>query len=201
MASILGELSRVTETTPLGVSVSAMKSYLRVEHDLEDTLIGSLVKAATRYVEREICGTRQILTATYDLPVACWWESLKLPRPPLSSVTSIKYYDTDGTEQTVATSKYLVRTPTFAPGVIERAPDQEWPTDVQADRQYPITIRFVAGYTASSDACPEGLQQAIRMLVAHWYTHREAAMAGSVPQEIAFAVTSLAEAEGFGFYG
>lgn len=123
-----------------------------------NTYLGELIDRATVFCEQEIYGHRQILPATYDLPLCEFpLDVLSMPRPPLQAVSSVSYYDLNNTLTTLATSLYNVRTPWRQPGRIERAPYQIWPVAF-ADRPYPITVRFIAGYlspvtaSASTDA-------------------------------------------------
>jgi uncharacterized phiE125 gp8 family phage protein len=194
---IEGPLERVTAPTLDPLTLEELKLHCKVDHTADDSHLTNCAKAAVEYVEDAIPGNWQILQATYDLPVACWWEELRLPRPPLQSVTWIKYYDTAGTQQTLATTYYQVRTPWRQPGRIHRAALQSWP-GLQVDRPYPITVRLVCGAAAAS-AVPYKLKQAVLMLTEHWYLNREAI--GEVNGEMALAVTRLCEQSGWGFYG
>lgn len=198
-ASVLGPVSLVTAASGQVVTTAEAKSQLRVEVSDDDTLIDGYVVAAQEWCERSVPGGRQLLTATYDVPAACWWEGpLRLPLPPLQSVTSVKYYDAAGAEQTLAATEYLVRTPRRQPGTVERAPGKSWPA-LEADRRLPVTVRFVAGYGAAA-AVPQLVKQAVLMLAAHWYEHREAA--GQAPaKEVDLAVRALLAAAGWGAYG
>lgn len=144
-SSILGTLSVVSAVGGSVITTAESKAQCKVEVADDDTYIDTLIASATAFCERMIDGHRQFLTTTYDVLVSDWWECIRLPRPPLLSVSHVKYYDTDGTQQTLATTYYNVFTPWRQQGRIERAPDQTWPS-YQSDRAYPITVRFVAGY-------------------------------------------------------
>lgn len=160
----------------------------------DDIFLTGLLNSATNLCETLIEGHRQFLTATYDLPVMQWWEGrLRFPRPPLGSVTSVKYFDTNGTEQTLATTYYLTRAPWRQVGTIERAPDQTWP-DYQDDRTFPITIRFSCGYGAAAAVPPEA-KQAIMMAVESMYRNR-----GSVDLDAMKSIQWLLESLGYGSY-
>jgi hypothetical protein len=163
-------MSIVTPPVGQAITTAEAKLHCRVDPDneREDALIDDAVAAALEYCELEAQGSRQVLSATYNLPVECWWggawppwggvgfsgaafypHPLKLPRPPLQNVNSITYTDPNGNPQTLATNLYVVRAPWRMPGQIERAPNQVWPA-VQADNRYPITIQFIAGYGPST---------------------------------------------------
>lgn len=201
LPNISGPLELVTAPTRYPVSREEAKAQCRITIDDEDAVTDRYIATATAFCEQEIDGHRQIMQATYDLPVACWWEGpLKLPRPPLSSVTWVKYYDTGGTLQTLSSSVYLVRTPWRLPGTIERAPGQSWPT-CQSDRRLPIVIRFVAGYGTVPSAVPQTIRQAVLLLVAHWHNQRGPEISsGAVPKALDFAVRALLATEGWGSY-
>jgi hypothetical protein len=126
-----------------------------------------------------------------------WCGALKLPRPPLISVSSVKYYDDDEVQQTLSTSLYLVDTPWRAPGTVELAEDQDWPTDLSS-RRMPVTIRFICGYGLSTDtpagSVPPVVKQAIRLVIGWMYKNRE-------PSKDEFAaVCRLLAIEGWGSY-
>jgi len=81
------------------ITLTEAKAHLRVETDFteDDTIIGTFISAA-----RESCEARtgrQLVTATYALRLGGFpcGDSIELPKPPLVSVTSITYVDTDGT--------------------------------------------------------------------------------------------------------
>ena len=203
LPSLLGSLDVVTAAATQVVSTADAKTHCRVEISDDDTYIGTLVQAAQRWCEsgseRGFGGDRQFLTATYSTPVIGFWQGpLKLPRPPLQSVSSVKYYATDGVLTTLATDQYIVRTPWRGQGTVERAPLVVWPV-VQPDRRFPVVIQFVCGYGAASTV-PATIVHAIKLLVGHWYERREPVVGGIVSKEIAFTVNSLLEAEGYGCY-
>ena len=202
---ILGPIQLVTASTGSVLTLAEVKQHVRVEGSFvdDDSLLTNLIAVATRYVEHEIYGARQLLTATYDVLVREWWDCLDLPRPPLQSVTSVKYYDTSGTQQTVASSTYIVTVPMRLPGSIDLAPLAVWPT-YQAGRAYPITVRFVCGYGAST-AVPQLVKQALLVAIGELYNSREAGVlgvsaGGSSLSSTMSAVRWLLEADGWGSY-
>ncbi len=112
-----------------------------------------------------------------------------MPRPPLISVSSIKYLDLDGTETTVATSVYRVDADS-EPGRITLDYNQTWPTD-KRDVTNSVIIEHTAGYGASTSAVPEDIRHAILMLIGHWYENREALLVGTIAKPIEMGVEAL----------
>jgi uncharacterized phiE125 gp8 family phage protein len=90
---------------------------------------------------------RAFLTQTWDYSLDEFPDEIRLPMSPVQSVTSVKYYDVDDTEQTLSTSAYITDIRSHIPR-ITTADGYDWP-DVYA-RYNPVTVRFVAGYTTGA---------------------------------------------------
>jgi len=173
------------EVTPAGadpVSLSDAKLHIRVTSTDEDALVTRLISAARRTVE-DMTG-RELITSTWkalydgfpsgDAPI-------ELPASPVSSLTSVKYNDADGTEQTLAASVYLSRLD-IDPAVVWLDDGQDWPTTY--GRGLDVNVEFVAGYGAAGSDVPEPLIQAILLLVGTWYENRETVIVGQTPSVI-----------------
>lgn len=97
-------------------------------------------------------------TQTYPYPWPNEWRSwppyLEIPLRPLISVTSFKYLDEDGNEQTWNSSNYRV-SGVGDVGRITLVSGSNWPD--LGDYPEPVTIRFVAGYAT----VPEPIKQAV----------------------------------------
>jgi uncharacterized phiE125 gp8 family phage protein len=91
---------------------------------------------------------------------------LKLYRPPLQSVSFVKYLDHDNVEH--AFTDYITDIRNEPGGVYFRSLPNATLLESGA-----ITVRFVAGYGASESNVPERLKNAILALVAYWYENRE----------------------------
>jgi uncharacterized phiE125 gp8 family phage protein len=199
LRSLLGTISRVTAPSGQIITLEQAKRQCRIDGTDDDAEISELIDEMTEFAETELDGSRQFLTATYDVPVCgFWYGELPIPRPPLASVTHIKYYDAStDTLTTLSSSYYLVRTPWRGPGTIELAPDYEWP-DVYTDRTYPVTIRFVAGY-GDIDDVPNAIKRAVRLLV-KWQYEITTAIGGVPDTEPPIAAKRLLESVGYGWY-
>lgn len=160
-----------TPATVNPVSLAEAKDHLRVTGDDENSLIVNLIKAASE-AARQIT-RRQFVNATYTLDLPDFPSGdIELEFPPLSSVTSVKYYDVANDQQTLsASTDYEVDTYS-TPGRIVLRVNESWP-DVY-DRALPVTIVYVAGYGAAASSVPEPIRQAILLLVGHLYENREA---------------------------
>jgi len=102
---------------------------------------------------------------------------LKIYRPPLQSITSVKYYDSDNIEHTF--TDYVADTRN-EPGVVifNTLPG------AALLESGAITVRFVAGYGDNEQAVPSRIKRAILALVGHWYENRETVNVGNIVNEM-----------------
>lgn len=167
------------------ITTAEAKTHLRVDHANDDTYIDALITAATDYTE-EITG-RSLVTKSFKQFMDCFPSSdstaIQVDMPPLSSVTSIKYYDQADVEQTWTNTEYVVDTDQAYKSIIYPAITYSWPSP----RVFPkaVTIEYVAGYADdsaspfASTAIPKPIIQAMLILIAHWYENREQVIVGS----------------------
>jgi len=179
----------ITVVTAEPVTTTEAKAHLRIASTdtAEDASIGALITTAREYCEGY---TRRALaeqTIEMYLDGFPWKYEIELARPPLQSVTSVKYKDSDGTETTMtADVDYIVDADSNV-GRIVLPYGKLWPSFTPYTVN-PIKIRYVAGYNASN-LIPKTIKQAMLLLIGHWYLNREAT--GKVEGEIGFAVKTL----------
>lgn len=176
------------------VTLEEAKRHCRVDISDEDTLITGLISAARAYLE-QLAG-RAFAARTLLLHLSCFplvtrqnhRGAIRLPNPPLASVTSVQYYDTAGTLQTLAGASYQVDT-VREPGEILVVPGGTWP-DVQDDRVGAVQVTYVAGVATAGDIDPR-VKQAMLLTIGHWYQNRETVLVGTASKEIEHAVQAL----------
>ncbi len=170
------------------ITLEEAKAQCKVDIADDDALITSLITAARVYCEK--IGWRAYLTQTIQLWIDEWPSSgrISLPKPPLQSVTSIKYYDTADVEATLGTDVYAVDT-ISEPGLAWLKYNQTWPTTLLREH-HGICVTYVAGWTYAANV-PQSEKQAMLLLVGHWYENREATTVGVVSRPIDFAVRAL----------
>ena len=136
----------ITEPADTPVSLDEVKSQLRLSNAAQDTFLSILLAAAVEQAQNQTkC---QMVEAGYRLKRDFFPAGgiMELPRPPLQSVTSIKYIDTDGAEQTLSSSIYEVDTES-KPGRVRLAYGQSWPsTRIQAQA---VTVEYQTGWPIS----------------------------------------------------
>lgn len=166
------------------VSLSQTKSFLKVDHDGEDALIGTLIAAARLHVEAAI--RRVLVTQSWRLVLDGWPANriVEIPLSPVSSVDAMTVYDAGGTPSVLDPSAYV-------------ADVSSWPARLLVRDGLPpgaafngVGIDFTAGYGDPAQV-PAPLGQAIRLLVAHWYETREPVAFGGPVAQVPATVAAL----------
>lgn len=173
---------------PISLAEARKQVELPLDYTAHDEHLLRLITASRRRAEA-VTG-RQIVTATWNLILDQFdYESqeIRIPKPPLQSVTSISYVDTNGQTQTWSSTQYTVTT-SREPGIVRPAYGYSIPTArAQPDA---VTVRFVAGYGPPSSV-PEDLKAAMLLLIGHWFAVREEVNVGNIVSPMPFAANAL----------
>jgi len=166
----LTDFSQVTPPAETPISLTDAKTYLRVDDDIEDSLIFSLINAATGAAQN--FSWLQFITATYKSNIHYLPQHIKLWKNPVDSITSIKYYDENNVQQTLSASDY-----SFAPrnGCCTIIITKSITTYTRMDA---VEIIFVAGFGAAT-AVPSVAIDAVALTLGHLYEHREDVVMGN----------------------
>ncbi len=158
----------ILEPSSEPLTVAEAKLFLRVSDSVDDDLIASLVTAARQHAEDY---TRRALVAqTWAKSYDGFPEYFVLPKAPLISVSSIKYLDENGDEQTLASDQYRLYQPTTDPAHITPEYGGSWPlTQIVRDS---VTCEFIAGYVDAEDV-PADVKTAMKFFIGHMYDNRE----------------------------
>jgi uncharacterized phiE125 gp8 family phage protein len=189
---------KTVDCTVEPVSIMDMIAHLKVnEDDLttdERTNLEIYIKTARVYCEkyRGEAFVNQTFVAAYRY----WTDEIILPVWPLSSVTSIKYYDTDGTEYTFSSTYYHVDTYS-RPGKVVLRSGYSWPS-VFLQTSNPILITFVSGYGSEASDVDPNLREAIMLLAGHLWNHREESIEEIMVRKNFFAVDELLDIDRIG---
>ena len=177
--------TRTVDPTREPIALDEAKAQARITDTHSDALLASYITAARDKAE-EILGYG-LYTQTWRADFEEWDEAFPLPMcRTLQSVTSVKYYDVNGTLQTLSATYY--ETDTLArPVRLVRASAMSWPT-LQADRRIGrIQITYVVGWSAVT-SIPEQIKQGLRL----WVTYLDADRDGRDPQALAAQTAALA---------
>lgn len=183
------QLVAAPEEEPIGpLDVLDQAKIGSTEMDAEMGYIQGLVTAAREYAES--LTDRLFITQEWDVYLDAFPGLLVFTRGPIQTVDEVAYTPNGGSEVTVDDAIYVadVASPTRRPRLAV-AVDQSWP-DVTLPTVNGVRVRVTAGYGDASDV-PSHAKQMIRLLVAHWYRHREPVLVGQMPQQLPDAVRAL----------
>lgn len=179
---------RVISTVAVATCAFGVDVIREQPYSAEDTLISALITAAREYCEGYL--NRALINQTWYLWLDDWPDEdyIKVPLPPLASVTAVTYYDTDDTAATFASTYYYVDT-NNEPGRICLNYGESWPSTTL--RPYNgVCVEYVCGYGATSASVPAMIKSAMLLLLGHLYENREAGTERALT-EIPFGVKAL----------
>jgi uncharacterized phiE125 gp8 family phage protein len=170
----------VTAATVEPVSEAELRLHGDVSTNSQDENLSAFIQASRDYAEKRI--SRQFITATWDLRIdhfprrlrsdylAYNFASLEIRKCPVQSVTSVKYIDAAGVEQTMDAADYLVDVHD-EPARITPAFGLAWP--IARLQPAAVTVRFVAGYGDAASDVPHNIKHWIKLAAQSLYENRE----------------------------
>jgi len=167
------------------VTVSEAKAHLRVDGEAEDALIASLILTSRLHIESAL--GLALVTQNWRYSLDRWPDApqIELPLHPLQSVDEVRIIDQAGDATVVSASQYLVDIPSLPPRLIRRTA-----IAVPGQPARGIEIDFTAGF-GEPDVVPAPIRQALLLLVAHWYEHRDPIEVGAADTAVPAAVSQL----------
>lgn len=161
------ELSRPTVVTgptaePLTLAEAKRQLFLAETDTSQDAELISRIQAAREQWEHDTDSV--LLTQTLSVTAEQFGgREIYLDSRPVQSITHIKYYDENETQQTFSSSRYSFD---IASREIELKWNEVWP--VTAIRWDAVTVTYVAG-NASIAAVPAIAKQAMLLLIAYYH--------------------------------
>lgn len=173
----------ITAPTEEPVTPGEAKLHLRVDGTDDDALITALIVAAREAAEH-ITG-RALMPQTLELALDAFYEFNRdhpgrhayrviLPRPPVASITSVKYVDTTGTLQTLDPSAYVLDDYS-EPARLVPAYGTCWPAT--RCQENAVLIQYEAGY-ADAASVPQQIKSWMLLRIGMLYENREGIVAG-----------------------
>lgn len=180
----------ITPPTFEPVTLAEAKLQCRVDGTDEDALIAGYITAAREWCEKY--DWRVYCTQTLQEWLDTWPDTrfIRLPNPPLQSVTKIEYYtEADNAAHEFAAADQWYITTAAQPGKVQLRADVSWPSDTLREAEA-ICVTYVAGWASAADV-PQRIKQAIALIVGYWYENREDGLVGTVSREIDFSAKRL----------
>lgn len=169
------------------LSLDEVKAYLRIDGAAEDALLQSLLLTSRLHIEAAL--GLALMTQSWKFVIDAWPDKhvVELPISPVQHVSDVRVIGQDGLAQSVASSDYDIDVSCRPARLYTKRGG--WPKPGRQSAG--IEIDFTAGFGATADAVPEPIRQALLLLVAHWYEHRDPIEIGTPSTAVPAAVSRL----------
>lgn len=168
-------LSRVDPPASYICTLTEAKTHLRILHSDDDTYITSLIKVAQMTAEY-YCNT-DFTGSTWIFKCDLWEQTKQLPYSEIRTISSIEYYDNDGTLQTLNSSKYYLDTSIY-PNRIALKDNESYP-DLR-DGIGNISVNFTTQNISNSEVA----KQAVLIMLTDMYENRQSVIVGRIASTI-----------------
>lgn len=184
-------LIELTGVPTAALPVQAMRDHLRLgtgfaDDSLQDGLIENYLRAAIAAIEGRI--GKMLIQRAFGWTVTEWRdaEGQALPVAPVQLLLSLTVLDRSGAATVMDPARYRLQRDMHRPRLVPTgAALPTIPSGGTAE------IAFEAGFGPAWDAVPGDLAQAVMLLAAHYYEHRDEATATRAAMP--FGVTALIE--------
>ncbi len=180
-----------------------MKSWINLDSDIteDDELLAGLITTARQWVEKET--TLVLIDSIFEMKldnfhgIYPWGQEIRLPVQPLINVIDVQYIGNDGEYVQLPATEWI-EVGDEPPRIVANPTGNCWPA--VCPRPGAVLVTFRAGYESSGspqDATrvPEAVKLAMKMMIAHWYEHREATSTDhrNTPTEIPLGARMLTD--------
>lgn len=166
-------LKLITAPAKEPVDLATMKQHLRLDITDDDALLTNILLSARRQVEKFTA--RRLITQTWDYyldryPIE---DTMVMPLAPVITINTIETTDNQLNVTTFDPSNYFVDNISDQTRIVLRL-GKIWPVVAYGLKKVnAIRINFDVGYGTDPAVVPQELLEAIKMLAAHFYQHRE----------------------------
>ena len=176
------------------VTLTEAKAWLDIGYTDKDTVITGLIGAATAHLDgwTGILG-RCLCEQTWRQDFDDFRSYLRLPLFPVISITSVKYTDTAGAEQTIPSENYTLKNDDLG-AYVEFTSSYSFPS--LNTESAAVRVTYLAGYadiagTPKTSSVPDDIKNAIALLVRHWFDNPGAVVVGVTAQQLPQGVDAL----------
>lgn len=179
-----------TAATTLPVSVADAKAHLRITHTDHDDLISDLIWGAVKQFEKRanVCLSAQTWQAFLDKG----YEEIELWKYPITSISSINYYDSNNSIQTLSADNYYSNVAAGSNSTSYPRPSVIYVEDVPStyEREDAFIIRFTAGFTT--------IDQDVKQALLNWVYRMYENPNDPVTQKTSFFDHVISDYRGYG---
>lgn len=176
------------------VTLAEAKAWADINYTAKDAAINVLIGAATSHLDGwSGILARCLCEQTWRQDFDDFRSSLRLPLFPVISITSVKYTDTVGAEQTIAPENYTLKNDALG-AYVEFRRSYSFPS--LNSESSAVRVEYLAGYadnagSPKTSSVPDDIKQAIVLLVRHWFDNPGAVVVGVTAQLLPQGVDAL----------
>lgn len=169
------------------LTLDEVKAHLRVDGVAEDALLQSLVLTSRLHIEAAL--GLGLMTQSWRLVLDAWPHDgiVNLPIAPVQMVSEVRTIAQDGMPILVDSAGYELDATGRPARLFSR--NAWWPAPGR--KHAGIEIDLTAGFGPTASDVPEPVHQALLLLVAHWYEHRDPIEIGTPSAAVPHAVSRL----------
>jgi uncharacterized phiE125 gp8 family phage protein len=197
-------MATVITTAPIvePISLAEVKTHLRIDTTDEDGFLQALIFTSRLHVE--VALNLALISQNWSCFFDAWPQSLtsleahsalaanasalRFPLGPVKSVDAIRVYADDGTFVAVPVNGFAIDLYS-RPARIARRVNTNLPTPGRALNG--VEFAITAGFGAVPADVPAPIRQALLLLVAHWYEHRDPGEIGTDAAKVPATVSAL----------
>lgn len=170
------------------VTLAEAKAHLRLDGNAEDLLVTSLITTSRLQIETAL--SMALITQTWS----CFLDALpvdgiiRLPLRPIQSVDAIRLHNDDGSITALDTGSFVLDSVSDPARLVRR--DAAVVSAIPR-RANAYEFSLIAGFGPTAAAVPAPIRQALLLLVAHWFEHRDPSEVGREATRIPVAASQL----------
>lgn len=173
----------VTPPASEPIPIEVLRAHLRLDADgdsgtnPDDALVMGYLGAAREHAEKYI--GYALAQQTWELALDSFpCDGIELAGGEVHSVESVTYVDSDGVQQDVSASGYLLDTFTTPNWLLLAHDSQGWPETLSVANA--VRVRFVVG----ARPLPAAIRSALLLMVGHFYENRQDVQSGVEAKQI-----------------
>jgi len=155
---------RVVQPSIEPVTVSEAKTHLRIDNNVEDAYIASLISVARITAENRT--QRTFITTTWSYTLDSFPDAIPLPNPPIIDAVSLQYISVDNVLVTLSSQDYVVDN-VREPGWIVPKYGKQFPPTY--DEINSVIATYRAGYGSLATDVPAPIRHWILLAVGDLY--------------------------------
>lgn len=170
------------------VTLAEAKAHLRLDSAADDVLVASLVTTSRLQIETALSLALVTQTWSYFIDALPRDGAVRLPLRPIQSIDAVRLHHDSGGTTSVAPDSFVLDGAASPARLVQRDA-----TVVSAipRRANAYEFSLIAGFGPLASDVPAPIRQALLLLVAHWYEHRDPAEIGADAARIPAAVSQL----------